>query len=92
MTSTQHPTKPEEPLAAPGFVDRVNNDDLPQSLTGSHPSQQQARLTLRMGRNVGLDMRLRLTAQGILAVGGLVSSILLSTAVLVAVAVREGKR
>jgi hypothetical protein len=37
-------------------------------------------------------MRVRLTTGGILAVGGLVSSILLSTAVLVAVSVREGRR
>ncbi len=37
-------------------------------------------------------MRVKLTSRGILAIGGLVSSILLSTAVLVAVAVREGKR
>lgn len=60
--------------------------------TPAEPVRQTGEISLRLGRNAGLDMRVKLTSRGILAIGGLVSSILLSTAVLVAVAVREGKR
>jgi hypothetical protein len=56
------------------------------------PPLQTADLSLKLGKRVGLDMRVRLTSAGILSVGALVSGILLSTAVLVAVAVREGRR
>jgi hypothetical protein len=54
------------------------------------PVRQTGEVSLWLGRQVGFDIRVRLTARGILAIGGLVSSILLSTAVLVAVSVREG--
>ena len=60
--------------------------------TPAKPVRQIGEISLRLGRNAGLDMRVKLTSGGLLAIGGLVSSILLSTAVLVAVAVREGKR
>ncbi|WP_126174023.1 hypothetical protein [Altericroceibacterium xinjiangense] len=56
------------------------------------PEYQEGELSLRLGKSVSLDLRLRVTSPGILSVGALVSSILLSTAALVAVAVREGKR
>ena len=60
--------------------------------TPDSPVRQTAEMSLWLGRQVGFDMRVKLTARGILAVGGLVSSILLSTAVLVAVSIREGDR
>jgi len=63
--------------------------------SSEHPSkrdQQSGELSLRLGKNAGLDLRLKLTTGGILAVAALVSSILLSTAVLVGTAVHEGKR
>ncbi len=56
------------------------------------PAPQTAEMSLWLGKHVGLDMRVRLTSRGILAIGGLVSGILLSTAMLVAVSIREGDR
>lgn len=53
---------------------------------------QRAKLTFRVGKRTRLSARVEVTSEGLLAIGGLVSSILLSTAVLVRVAVREGKR
>ncbi len=58
----------------------------------TEPVRQTAEMSLWLGKQVGLDMRVRLTSRGILAVAGLVSSILLSTAVLVAVSIREADR
>lgn len=46
------------------------------------PEPQEARLTLKAG-SLALKARVRVTPAGLLAIGGLVSSILLSTAVLV---------
>jgi len=60
--------------------------------TPAEPVRQSAELSLRLGKHAGLDMRVRLTSRGILAIGGLVSSILLSTAVLVAVSLRDAQR
>ncbi|WP_347303868.1 hypothetical protein V5740_04410 [Croceibacterium sp. TMG7-5b_MA50] len=54
------------------------------------PARQSGRVSLRLGRHVGLEVDVRLTSRGILAIGGLVSGILLSTAVLVAVSMQEG--
>ncbi len=51
---------------------------------------QRAKLLLRFGRRTRLSLRIEVTSDGLLAVGALVSSILLSTAVLVGVSVREG--
>lgn len=63
-----------------------------QSITASgEPALQTGEVSLRLGRQAGLDVKLRLTSGGILSIGALVSGILLSTAVLVAVAVRESK-
>jgi len=60
--------------------------------TDVQTDQHTGELSLRLGRNAGLDLKLRLSTRGILAVAALVSSILLSTAVLVGVAIHEGKR
>ena len=49
---------------------------------------QRARLSLRVGKHSRISARVDVTSEGLLAIGGLVSSILLSTAVLVGVAVR----
>ncbi|GAA3251674.1 hypothetical protein [Sphingomonas yabuuchiae] len=53
------------------------------------PVYQKATLRLSAGRVVDLRLKLNLTSGGLLAIGGLVSSILLSTAVLVGVATRH---
>lgn len=52
---------------------------------------QAARLVLQT-RNASLRMGVRVTPTGILAIGGLVSSILLSTSALVWVSMSQGKR
>jgi len=75
-------TSPSLPVCRPVTSKDANRPRAPRH-TG--------RITVRVGRHAGLDMRVRLTSRGILAVGGLVSSILLSTAVLVAVSVRESR-
>jgi hypothetical protein len=54
-------------------------------------ARQRARLSLRVGRRARLTVRVDVTADGLLAIGALVSSILLSTAVLVGVATRASK-
>jgi anti-sigma-K factor RskA len=51
---------------------------------------QRARATMRIGRHTRFAARVEVTSTGLLAIGALVSSILLSTAVLVRVSVREG--
>jgi len=48
--------------------------------------RHRGRLTLRIGRRSALRADLAIGSSGLLAIGGLVSSILLSTAVLVRVA------
>jgi hypothetical protein len=61
------------------------------SAAPDRPLRQRCRASLRLGKHVGMETEVELTPRGILAIAGLVSSILLSTAVLVAVAVREGR-
>lgn len=56
-----------------------------------HP-RQRATATIRIGTHTEFAARVEVTSTGLLAIGGLVSSILLSTAVLVRVSVREGGR
>lgn len=51
--------------------------------------RQTAMIRIEAGRGVVLQARLRVTRGGLLAIGGLVSSILLSTAILVHVAARH---
>jgi hypothetical protein len=51
-----------------------------------------ARATIRIGKHTRLAARVDITTPGLLAVGALVSTILLSTAVLVRVSVRKGAR
>lgn len=55
-------------------------------------ARQRARASLRLGRGVSAAARVDVTSGGLLAIGALVSSILLATAVLVRVAVREAHR
>lgn len=50
------------------------------------PDQHQARVATSIGKNGRMLAEVRITSHGLLAIGGLVSAILLSTAVLVAVA------
>jgi len=57
----------------------------------AEPVRQTSEVSLRLGQHAGFDVKVKLTSRGILAIGGLVSSILLSTAVLVAVSVRESR-
>ncbi len=60
----------------------------------AHPpaAHHRARATIRIGRHTRLSARIDITTPGLLAVGALVSSVLLSTAVLVRVSVREGTK
>lgn len=53
---------------------------------------QRASLKLHFGKRAKLSLRVDVTPDGLLAIGALVSSILLSTAVIVAVAVGGKKR
>ncbi|MCF6367319.1 hypothetical protein [Rhizobium halophilum] len=65
-------------------------------LTGTHRSflaqRQHAEVSLMFGRNAGFKARAEITNGGLLSIAALVSSILLTTTVLVHVAVRDGKR
>ncbi|MDF2495808.1 hypothetical protein [Sphingomonas sp.] len=54
------------------------------------PPHHHATATIRAGKRARIGASLDITSAGLLAIGGLVSAILLSTAVLVRVAVREG--
>lgn len=58
--------------------------------SNASPLPQTARLLVRFGRRGAISGSVRVTERGLLAVAVLVSSILLSTAVLVRVSVREG--
>ncbi|MDQ1232174.1 hypothetical protein [Sphingomonas sp. SORGH_AS_0879] len=59
------------------------------SIAPRGPNHQSATLRAKIGRKVVLRAKVRVTSGGLLAIGGLVSSILLSTAVLVGVATRH---
>ncbi|HEV7437433.1 MAG TPA: hypothetical protein VGO22_21625, partial [Pseudorhizobium sp.] len=65
-------------------------------LTGTHRSflaqRQHAEVSLMWGRDAGFKARAEITNGGLLSIAALVSSILLTTTVLVHVAVRDGKR
>lgn len=52
---------------------------------------QHAKVSFRFGRRVHLKVQADLTSGGLLSIAALVSGILLSTAVLVHIAVRDGK-
>jgi hypothetical protein len=54
------------------------------------PPHHHAAATVRAGKRARIGARVDITSGGLLAIGGLVSAILLSTAALVRVAVREG--
>ena len=59
------------------------------SIAPRGPNHQSAILRAKIGRKVVLRAKVRVTSGGLLAIGGLLSSILLSTAVLVGVATRH---
>lgn len=63
---------------------------LPVPRGAQAPAHHHARARIRLGKRTRFHARVDVTSGGLLAIGGLVSSILLSTAVLVHVAVREG--
>lgn len=48
-----------------------------------NPGDQHARFTLALGRRTSMTAEVSVTSSGLLAIGALVSSILLSTAVIV---------
>lgn len=54
--------------------------------------RQRAEVSLMVGRNAGFRAKAEITNGGLLSIAALVSSILLTTTVLVHVAVRDGKR
>lgn len=57
---------------------------------GRRSAHHSASVTLALGRNAGLSATVKVTSGGLLSIAGLVSTVLLSTAVLVHVAVRSG--
>ena len=65
-------------------------------MTATHQSflaqRQHAEVSLMLGRDAGFKARAEITNGGLLSIAALVSSILLTTTVLVHVAVRDGKR
>lgn len=61
-------------------------------VTSVSPYAHQADLALAAGKAFRVEARVTITSGGLLAISGLVSAILLSTAVLVRVAVRESRR
>ncbi len=65
---------------------------MPDPIRRSAPSRHQARLALDAGRQASLSLEIAITSAGLLAIGGLVSMILLSTATIVAVAWRYVSR
>ncbi|ONF96529.1 hypothetical protein [Sphingomonas jeddahensis] len=71
------------------MTEEVNSSIAPGVLPDMAP-QHRARATIRIGKHGRLTARLDITSIGLLAVGALVSSILLSTTVLVRASVREG--
>ncbi len=68
-----------------------DDDRLPASPSTAKPPHL-AEVSLMVTKDVGLKARAEITSGGLLAVAGLVSAILLSTAVLVHVAVRDSRR
>ncbi len=54
--------------------------------------RQLARVTVEFGKAVRMHAEASLTTRGLLGIGVLVSGILLSTSVLVATAIREGRK
>lgn len=54
--------------------------------------RQMARATLELGKALKLQAEANLTPKGLLSIGVLVSGILLSTSVLVATAIRHGRK
>ena len=56
------------------------------------PATHRASGTLSIGRRAELKTEVEITSGGLLAIGGLVSAVLLSTAVLVGVATRKKRR
>ena len=71
------------------MTDRLMHDDLTER---PKPDYQHAEIALRIGTHSGLRVTSNLTSRGLVAIGIMVSSIILSTAVLVRVVVREGPR
>jgi hypothetical protein len=63
------------------------NDLVP--FQAASPEYQRARASLRVGRRARFSASVKVTDRGLVAIGVLVSSILLSTAVLVRTAQRE---
>ncbi|MGE7206495.1 hypothetical protein ACQKJZ_12530 [Sphingomonas sp. NPDC019816] len=61
----------------------------PSPASSRSPVYQKASLRVPLGGQARLGVKVQVTSGGLLAIGGLVSSILLSTAVLVGVATRH---
>ncbi|WP_242146160.1 hypothetical protein [Sphingomonas sp. BAUL-RG-20F-R05-02] len=59
---------------------------------GRRPAHHRANVSLALGRHAGLSATVKVTSGGLLSIAGLVSTVLLSTAVLVHVAVRSSAR
>lgn len=61
---------------------------VPVRLSDRSPEHQQGRLEVRLGKRAAMTLDLSVTDRGLLSIGALVSSILVSTALIVHVARR----
>lgn len=87
---------PDPHALAPGTFAAGGSDDPQEDRVRAAALQpagasEQAQVSLRFGDRAGLRMDARMTPAGLLAIGAMVSGILLSTAVLVGTALRAGK-
>ena len=78
-------------------LERDVDDRLDEPRPGSRwrsllAQRQQAEVSLMLNKHAGLKAKAEITNGGLLSIAALVSSILLTTTVLVHVAVRDGKR
>ncbi|MFN7103921.1 MAG: hypothetical protein ACK4N1_15000 [Pseudorhizobium sp.] len=76
-----------------GAENEVNGAlEAPPRLRSFRAERQRAKVSLRINKHAGFEAEAEITNGGLLSIAALVSSILLSTAVLVRVAAREANR
>ncbi|WP_029620290.1 hypothetical protein [Pseudorhizobium marinum] len=73
-------------------VDDRREEAIPNRWRSLLAQRQQAEVSLMLNKHAGLKAKAEITNGGLLSIAALVSSILLTTTVLVHVAVRDGKR
>lgn len=87
---TEHsPATDPEHDAEGGFSGRF---EMPSPSRSLRVERQRAKVSMRINKHTGFEAEAEITNGGLLSIAALVSSILLSTAVLVRVAAREANR